>query len=82
MGIAKRMHSKVKMGAPWRGVGGVDLLAGVGVYPDGTLYLRVREERPERPAKQHAATADAGQVPPPAPRERRQRKPGKLKPRA
>lgn len=69
MGVAKRMFSKVRQGAPWRGHGGTDLLGGVGVSPDGTLFLKVSPAPP--------ATATTTPVPP-VPRHRR---PGTLESR-
>lgn len=59
MGIAKRMHSKYRMGGVWRGYGNVDLLGAVGVHPDGTIYLKVRAEKPPAKVKRLSERAKA-----------------------
>ena len=74
MGVAKRMYSKVRQGAPWRGRGGIDLLGGVVVRADGTLFMKVSPPKPEKPARTPETLTSA-------PKEPRKRKPGKLKPK-
>ena len=79
MSIAKRMHSKMRMGGVWRGPNNIDLLGGVVVNEYGMIFLKVSPPKPEPKPEPEMTLLQRQQnfVPPPS-RERRRRKPGKL----